>query len=299
MKPSTKEILRRHGLRLDRALHNWGYFVFYRPYVKAALTFSRLAEKRFAGFPPVKWISKMVFERYHSKVLSRSDVTKIIMLERDLHLGPDQHKRIIPYKFANSVVFRQPHMIAVMDCPCVTASKASCDPGGKCMAVGADFAPLWLEHCKHLNARLVTREEALANIEKYRKTGHIQQAFLKVSTGGITGVICNCCPKCCVSLEASRIAQKTDKTISMNAESGYSVRRDGKACTACGSCAAACPFSAMQENGQAPPSYQSDLCMGCGLCVDVCSQAAIELFADPDKLLPLDLDLLRGGLSKK
>lgn len=298
MKPSTRQILRRHGLRLDRALHNWGYFVFYRPYVKAALVFSRLAEKRLAGFPPVKWISRMVFERYHSKVLSRSDVTKILTLETDLHLGPDEHKRIIPYKFANSVVFREPHLIAVMDCPCVTARKADCDPGGKCMAVGADFAPLWLEHCSHLNARRVTRDEALEIIDRYRKSGHIQQAFLKVSTGGVTGVICNCCPKCCVSLEASRIARKTDRSVSMNAESGYSVRRNEKSCTSCGACAAACPFLAMNADGPSPPAYDSLACMGCGLCADACPQKALTLFADPGKLLPLDLDLLRRRTEK-
>lgn len=37
MKPSTRDILKRHGWRLDRAAHNFAYFYFHRPYVKGAL----------------------------------------------------------------------------------------------------------------------------------------------------------------------------------------------------------------------------------------------------------------------
>jgi hypothetical protein len=76
MKPSTKAIFRRHGLRLDRALHNWVYFVFYTPYVKAAYKAINLVERRLTGLPLVGFLAGAVFERYHSKVLSFEDAKK-------------------------------------------------------------------------------------------------------------------------------------------------------------------------------------------------------------------------------
>lgn len=298
LKPSSINILKRHGLRIDRALHNWVYFFFYRPYVKSAFISQRLIEKHLLWFKPLARPVRAVFNRYHSKVLSRGDVKKILTLNRDVLLGPDRDKRIIPFAFANKVIFREPTLIAVMDCPCKTARK-SCDPVGCCIAVGKDFAPIWLEHCRErYNARQVTQAEALDLIDRMRKTGHVQQAFLKVGTGGLTGVICNCCPKCCVSLDASRIAKKLDKKLYMNVESGYSVERDPEKCTACGKCAEFCPFGAMTATGGVP-AYDRALCMGCELCVDNCAQGAISLYADPDKVLPLDLDLAKKELLKK
>jgi NAD-dependent dihydropyrimidine dehydrogenase PreA subunit len=297
MKPSTKAIFRRHGLRLDRALHNWVYFVFYTPYVKAAYKAINLVERRLTGLPLVGFLAGAVFERYHSKVLSFEDAKKILLLDKDLVLGYDSAKRIIPYKYANKLVIKNPSLIAVMDCPCKKASKAPCEPVGSCIAVGEDFAPLWLEHCAHNNVRQITSNEALAIIKTMRASGHIQQAFLKVGTGGVTGVICNCCPKCCASLAATRVAKQIDPSLSMNAQSGYSVKARPDLCRQCGACQDACPFDAMRmtEHGRL---YNKDSCMGCGLCVDACPNKALSLYADSRKLMPLDIDTARAALEK-
>ncbi len=292
MKKSTFDLFKRHGLRIDRALHNWIYFVFYNPYVKSSFVATKFIDKHLTWLKPIGWAAGAVFERYHSKVLSVSDVNKILSLEKDLHLGPDEHKQVIPFKYANKVIIREPELIAVMDCPCKIARGADCKPVAACMAIGRDFAPLWLEHCKHNNARQVSREEAQEIIRTLRASGHVQQAFLKVGTGGLTGVICNCCPDCCVSMEANRVAQKINSKLNMNAESGYSVKREAKLCQACGKCVESCPFgAASMENGK--PVYDKALCMGCELCVENCPNKALSLYADPEKVLPLDIELLK------
>jgi ferredoxin len=36
--------------------------------------------------------------------------------------------------------------------------------------------------------------------------------------------------------------------------------------------------------------------MGCGLCAEHCPNGALSLFIDPEKPLPLDLDLLKQEL---
>jgi NAD-dependent dihydropyrimidine dehydrogenase PreA subunit len=45
-------------------------------------------------------------------------------------------------------------------------------------------------------------------------------------------------------------------------------------CTACGSCAEACPSEAIQE-GEEQYTIDQDACIDCGNCVDTCPVGAI------------------------
>jgi NAD-dependent dihydropyrimidine dehydrogenase PreA subunit len=297
LKQSIKDIFKRHGWRLDRALHNFVYFYFYKTYVKSATILTRATVALFGWLKPLKIIPNFVFNRYHSKIISTEDVTKILSLEEDIDLGRDRNRRVIPFKYANRILFKNPKYIAVMDCPCVLNQKEPrCEPLNKCISIGRDFAPLWIENCeKKYNARQITQQEALDIIEKSRETGHVTNAFFKVATGGITGVICSCCPKCCVEFKATLLSQKFDKNIKQYSESGYSVNYDSSKCTLCGKCAEICPFKAVSiKNG----AYLYDIkaCMGCGLCVEHCPESALDLYRDPDKLLPLDIELLKNEM---
>jgi Fe-S-cluster-containing hydrogenase component 2 len=51
----------------------------------------------------------------------------------------------------------------------------------------------------------------------------------------------------------------------------------------------ACTFEADEE--KAAVAYEK--CMGCGACVDQCPAGAISLVQDPQKGVPLDVDILR------
>jgi ferredoxin len=288
IKPSTIELFKRHGWRLDRTLHNFVYFYFYVPYVKSALYGTRFITKYLYWFKPMKYISQMIFDRYHAKVLSSDDIKKILTLNKTISLPSDQFKKIIPYKYANKVLFKNPTLIAVMDCPCKINNNAPCRPINACIAIGQDFAPLWVEHCQKYNSRYISQEEALEIIQSLRATGHITQAFLKVATGGLTGVICNCCPKCCVCMESTRLAKKVDPSLSMIAPSGYKTRHHPEKCTYCGECANICPFDAIDVvNGNY--IYDEQKCMGCELCVEKCPNQAIELYNPQGYILPLDI----------
>ncbi len=300
MKPSSRDILTRHGWRIDRSIHNFVYFYFYGPYVKICFLATRLSSRLFSGMTTFRIVPRFVFDRYHSKILSREDVTKILTLEHDLDLGTDRRKRVLPFNFAKRIAFLNPKLIAVMDCPCVQTRTPDdpCQPLSKCIAVGEDFAPLWLEHCKEkYNARQITQEEALEIIRKLRSTGHVTQAFIKVATGGLTGVICNCCPKCCVELETTRLSRKIDPSVTQYVESGYSVNPDEALCTLCGRCQEICPFDAIRVL-DGTLQYDRKMCMGCGLCVEQCPDQALSLYRDPEKLLPLDIELLQQELEE-
>ena len=217
---------------MDRAIHNYLYFVFYDVYVKAALFATKAMVALFKRVEAAKYIPKFIFDRYHAKVLSRGDVVKILDLDETVMLGPDTTQRIVPYEHANKIVLREPAHLAVMDCPCKLETKDPCRPIASCIAVGRPVVDFWMENCGKYNVRRITREEALEIIDEHRRTGHINQAFFKVATGGGMGVLCNCCPRCCVSMKATALAQRIRgaQDIRLYSPSGYKVERKMEKC---------------------------------------------------------------------
>jgi Fe-S-cluster-containing hydrogenase component 2 len=240
----------------------------------------------------------MALSRYHAKFLSLNDTTKIFTLNEDIMATSDENKRIIPFKYAHDIIFKEPQVVAVMDCPCIVAKKGrenlgDCGPINRCIAVGKGLASFWVDHCRKYNARYISQEEAMDLIKDFRRRGHVTEAFFKVATGGKTGVICNCCPDCCVSIEATRLAQRFNSAHRMNIESGYSVKRDLKKCKNCGTCAKICHFDAITFKDGKHAHYSTWDCMGCGLCAEHCPNNALSLYVDTAKSLPLDLDLVK------
>lgn len=298
MKESTKIMMKNHGWRFDRFIHNYIYFVFYYPYVLFLLWLFRFLGAAFAWFKPINAIISMAFARYHAKFLSGGDAAKIFSLNEDVMATSEENKRIVPYKYAYDIIFKDADYVAVMDCPCAKALKGKgnlggCAPINRCLAVGKGLATFWIEHCEKYNAHQITQQEAIDLIKDFRKRGHITQAFFKIATGGRTGVICNCCPECCVSLESTRLAKKFNSSFSMNAQSGYSVKYERKKCKNCGSCAKICHFNAIEFERGKKGHYSKWDCMGCGLCVEHCPNGALSLYVDEAKSLPLDIDLVK------
>lgn len=297
MKESTKKVFRLHGWRVDRAVHYWIYFMFYDLYVKVALNATKAVVALFSRVEAAKYIPKFIFDRYHAKVLSRGDVTKILNLEETVMLGPDTTKRIVPFKYATRIVLREPADLAVMDCPCKLEMKDPCQPVASCIAIGRPVVDFWLEHCEKYHVRRITREEALAIIDEHRKNGHVNQAFFKVATGGSMGVLCNCCPKCCVSMRATALARRIKGAgeICMYAPSGYVTAHEAEKCELCGTCVKTCNFGAV-EIVDGARVYHPEKCFGCELCVENCPRGALSLVREEGGLIPLDIDLAKKYL---
>jgi len=289
VKASTKWLFKKHGWRLDRTLHHYIYYRFYYPYVKLLYRFVQgLAYGTW--LKPLAPLGRMIFNRYHAKVLSLSDTRKIFSLNEDVHVAAADSKKIIPYKYATKILFSEPTHIAVMDCPCKLATRVPAEDIASCLAVGKQLSEFWLDHCQKYHPRKITQAEAMDLVCRFRQKGHINQAFLKVATGGCTGVICNCHPDTCVSLKATEAASRIAKNLSMSAESGYSVSHDPSLCSRCGNCEAVCHFGAVQFANNTR-SYDRSKCLGCDLCVEQCPEGALSLYPDPDKSLPLDLEI--------
>jgi len=291
LKPSTIAIFKKHGWRVDRAIHNYLYFVFYYPYVFILYHTFKFLTDHFSWFTPLRHFLKFAFDRYHAKILSFGDTRKILELNRDIAHISDSNRSIIPYKFAYKIIFTEPDFIAVMDCPCKKTMGDEEWAIHSCIAIGKPVASFWLEHGKKYNAERITQHQALELIKNFRKHGYITQAFFKVATGGSTGVICNCHPKSCVSLKATQFAKKFDDSLSMNAAAGYSVVHDETKCKHCGDCSRICPFNAISVSNTSW-MYNKNDCAGCELCVEHCTHNALSMDIDKSKPRPLDIAAL-------
>lgn len=284
-------MLKKHGWRLDRFIHNYIYFRFYYPYVKSVYYVLKYSAGYLYWLKPLNTVLSSSFSRYHAKVLSYGDTKKILTLNVNISSASPANKKIIPYKYAYKVIFEEPGHIAVMDCPCKITLGDRDENIASCLAVGKSLSSFWIEHGSKYHAKKITQKDALELVERLRKKGYITQAFLKVATGGHTGVICNCHPDTCVSLKATRFAKKFDEKLNMNAESGYSIEWNMDLCGFCGTCARICPVECIRISGDRIRDYDKNACIGCELCAEHCPQKALSIYPDPNKTLPLDMNL--------
>lgn len=297
MRESTKVLMKKHGKRWDRAIHNYLYFAWYYPYVKV-VSLALTPLKYLTWIKPLKYAGSFVFNRYHCKVISAEDTRKIFDLHENVSLISDENKKIVPFKYAYKILFSDPEFIVVMDCPCKKSLGDKPENINSCIFVGSGTGKFWLDRCKKYHPRRITQQEAIDLIKSFRKKGYINQAFFKVATGGSTGVICNCHPDTCVALRASALTTKIDKNLYMAEKSGYTLVRDEKKCKQCGTCVTTCHFGANTMSNNIL-RYNADLCKGCELCVENCPNGAITLHLDKNaEILPLDMDYVKKEIKK-
>ena len=314
MKQSMRDIIKAFGgwrpIPLLAAFHMYLYFGFYQKYnnclwvlwkwtLRVLQPLERLRIKWPTRF--MRWVWCAGINTYHGKVMSKDDVTKILTLDKDVMIGEDSTRQIIPFKWATDIIFEEPKYIAVMDCCC--RQNCSNPPTERkdmncCLAVGKNLTAFWMEHAQNNNVRMISQQEALDIIEYQHSLGSITTMWGKVGTGSKTGVICSCRPDVCASLyiqlEASKLKYGGRKIVD-SAPSGYLVLRDAEACINCGECVSICNFDARtMDDGS--PAYEKELCMGCGLCVEHCPQSALSLYSAYEEtgLYPLDIDLSEG-----
>jgi ferredoxin len=129
--------------------------------------------------------------------------------------------------------------------------------------------------------RRVTKEEALAHVRRCREAGlvhlvgrnKLDTVWLGVGPGRQLLTVCNCCPCCCLWGVLPYVTPRIgDKIARMP---GVTLTVSDR-CVGCGTCTEGiCFVDAIRlEDGRA---VIDEACRGCGRCVDVCPQGAIEL----------------------
>lgn len=273
--PSTRKFMREAGWRRLLGLTFWhGYFYgrWSNQYIGWSIRYY---------FPFIHPIPgrRLWADEYHGKVLTTELAEALITINQPV-LRQDL-EQIIPYPAAREIVLQGPPDIAVYECPCRQARDNPCQPTRVCLVVGQPFVDFTLEHNPHSSQR-ITQAEAVELLRAEHERGHLHAAYFKDLMLNRFYAICNCCKCCCGGIEAM-----TRHGVPMVISSGYVAIIDETACQGCGMCETACPFEAIQVNGEAHLTWEK--CMGCGVCTAQCPDGAITLVLDARKGVPLDV----------
>ncbi len=161
-----------------------------------------------------------------------------------------------------------------------------CRSSSDCQDYPVEYGCLFLgEAVQGINpkyGRLVSKDEALAHVERCREAGlvhlvgrnKLDTVWLGIGPGEKLLTICNCCPCCCLWRMLPHVNPMIgDKVQKMP---GVVVRVDEELCAGCAVCTEeVCFVDAIRlVEGR---STISAACRGCGRCVDICPNGAIEL----------------------
>ena len=161
-----------------------------------------------------------------------------------------------------------------------------CRDAAKCEDYPINYGCLFMgEAVQDINpklGRLVTKEEAHDYVRKCRDAGlvhligrnKLDAQWLGVSPGDKLLTVCNCCPCCCLWKMLPDLTPEIGRKITKMAGVEVEVT---DACVGCGTCTEddVCFVNAItMVDGKAVISAE---CRGCGRCVEVCPNDAIEL----------------------
>jgi ferredoxin len=191
-------------------------------------------------------------------------------------VGPASSE-VLPWQVVERFIERAGFLWVMDECICRSSMG--------CKDYPVDLGCLFLgDAARDINPELgrpVTKEEALAHLERCRQAGlfhlvgrnRVDAVWLKVKPGERLLTICNCCTCCCLW----RMLPDLDKRFSsqLSRMPGLHVRVTER-CVGCGTCLdAGCMAGAISVVDGA--ARISDECRGCGHCAEVCPEGAIEL----------------------
>ncbi|MEN8251276.1 MAG: 4Fe-4S binding protein [Bacteroidota bacterium] len=178
-------------------------------------------------------------------------------------------------------LIKDQELISVTNCICRKEQgllENHCDyPHETCFGFGK-FADYYIDNEM---GRKIEISEAMEILDLAEESGLV----LSPSNTKEISFICCCCPCCCPTLRYSKFAPKPAEMF----KTYYQADIDAEICTSCQECFKRCPMEAIQE-GQETSEINKDRCIGCGLCVSVCSENSISLQAiqgveDPPEFL--------------
>jgi len=219
-------------------------------------------------------IDRMLFDGDDIIYLPKDNV---IPVNRQL-TGPESI--VLPSQVVEHFIARASHHWIMNACICRDASA--------CHDYPIDLGCLFLgEAVLQINpalGRLVPQEEALAHVRRCREAGlvhligrnKLDTVWLGAGPGDRLMTICNCCPCCCLW----RMLPRLDPAISAKVTRmpGVNVTVTDR-CAGCGTCTAGICFVDAIRLVDGCATIDA-ACRGCGRCVEVCPNEAIELTID-------------------
>lgn len=206
-------------------------------------------EKRLVKYD--EWLSK--------KQISCS--SKVIPISESLEVK----QWVLPTEQAAEIL-RNAKSIAVQNCECRVHYKRSDKPLEVCLLlneVGDKFV-------SRGEARHVSLMEATDILKKANESGLVHLTLYQPNYE--IYALCSCCSCCCHELQIVKLYGRNDLMV----QSDYIAVTDFDTCFNCEECIERCIFGARFFKDD-KMEYDADACLGCRLCVTVCSVAAISM----------------------
>ncbi|UCH20962.1 MAG: 4Fe-4S binding protein [Deltaproteobacteria bacterium] len=175
---------------------------------------------------------------------------------------------VATYEDSRAIV-KSKKLIALAKCICRVQQgllDKSCDkPVEVCLLFES-----WGQHYIDLGlARQITVEEALKVLDESEEAGLVTQPANDQNPGGL----CNCCGECCAILRGlNKLPRPAEAVIS-----NYFAVVGPALCTGCETCLERCQMGAIALNDGGVAEINLDRCIGCGLCVTICTDEALHL----------------------
>jgi len=124
-------------------------------------------------------------------------------------------------------------------------------------------------------SKLVSKEEALKILKKCEDAGLVHKTYHKYGNSSAEEVaICNCCNCCCMTARDCLIFPVVNET-------NYLADIDEDLCIGCGTCVDLCYNKAIELNDDDKAERIEEFCAGCGVCAYHCPENAISLIEGP------------------
>lgn len=214
---------------------------------------------------------------------------RVIQIHESIERSPEM---MLPSQVVEHFIEQANHRWIMNTCLCRDAHD--------CEEYPTDLGCLFLgEATLGINPRLgrpVTKEEALDHVRRCREAGlvhmvgrnKIDTVWLGVTPGNKLLTVCNCCPCCCGWRLLPHVSPKiSDKVTGMP---GVTLTVTDR-CLGYGLCIQdICFVDAIHLNNHR--AVITEACRGCGRCVTVCPQNAIEISIDHDRFVEESINRL-------
>jgi ferredoxin len=210
-------------------------------------------------------------------VLPKETSGHIVDIPLDL---PDQTREdtVLPSEVVRHFVERSRYHFIMNYCICRTSAHCQDYP----RELGCLFLGRAVLKIDPRLGRLVTKEEALAHLERCEEAGlvhligrnKIDSMWTSAKPKEELMTICHCCPCCCLW----KMLPQLDPGISVKMKRlpGVHLSVDGLKCTGCGKCAEGCYVQAIKIVG-GKAEIDQEMCKGCARCAHGCPEKAITL----------------------
>lgn len=185
----------------------------------------------------------------------------------------DAAQKVASYADAREII-KTKDKIAVANCICRTQQELLESSCGKPMEVCFSFGSHAEYYLENGMARLIDQDEALAILDKCEESGLVNQPANMINPGGM----CNCCGDCCGVLRAlNKLPKPAEQVTNI-----YWAEVDSDLCIGCELCMDRCQMEAIHMSDDEISVINTDRCIGCGLCVTTCPEEALSLVEKPE-----------------